>query len=350
MAYNLNFDEIQKAEREKVAVQKAQRDTDIHTLYDSQKTVTTDEYNRDIEQTKQSYADAYQKNAAQKLINERQIAETNENLGLTDSGLNRTQQTATQLSYANQKGKLDISKQQTLAQKSGALAAALATIEQNRATALADNADYWSSVADSNAQAIYKTNYDAYTAEQKAIIEANTKLQEAAIKAAAEAKPTNVINTLNATLGNLQGSFKDNNISYLENPNDNTITYTDGVTGNTLTVAKGVNPFTGDYNLSETSNSLTARSAVEYDTFKNGYQPKGIVGYGELSVAYKNSDGSNLTYNINGRDNTIWKATKSGKTYYFIWDGNNNEYVEMSNAQFNLAKQQYFRTTRNYAK
>lgn len=47
----------------------------------------------------------------QKLINERKLKESMGNAGLTDSGLNRTQQTATQLSYANAVSKAQIAKQ-----------------------------------------------------------------------------------------------------------------------------------------------------------------------------------------------------------------------------------------------
>lgn len=50
----------------------------------------------------------------QKLINERKLAESMGNAGLTDSGLNRTQQTATQLSYSNAVSKAQIARQKTV--------------------------------------------------------------------------------------------------------------------------------------------------------------------------------------------------------------------------------------------
>ena len=76
--------------------------------YETEKKLTTDQYNRQINETENSYEDLYRENAVQKLINEREVAENMANLGLTDSGLNRTQQTAVQLSYANNKNKIDI--------------------------------------------------------------------------------------------------------------------------------------------------------------------------------------------------------------------------------------------------
>ena len=79
----------------------AQRDADIASsdkVYDTQKLQTQNTYNRQIDETSKAYEDLYDENAVQRLINEQEIAENMANLGLTDSGLNRTQQTAVQLS------------------------------------------------------------------------------------------------------------------------------------------------------------------------------------------------------------------------------------------------------------
>lgn len=71
--------------------------TDIsesNSTKEKQKTVVTDNYNYRIAEAEKAYDDSYRENAIQKLINERQVAESMANMGLTDSGLNRTQQTA----------------------------------------------------------------------------------------------------------------------------------------------------------------------------------------------------------------------------------------------------------------
>ena len=83
----------------------------VNTMSEQQKKSVNDIYNAKIDETDSAYEDDYRENAVQKLINEREIAENMANLGLTDSGLNRTQQTAVQLSYANTKGKIDRQKQ-----------------------------------------------------------------------------------------------------------------------------------------------------------------------------------------------------------------------------------------------
>ena len=91
-----------------------------------------DTYDKSVENTMAAYEGEYERNAVQKLINEKQIAERNANLGLIDSGLNRTQQTAAQLSYANQKGNIDIAKRQALDKLSGDLAAYVTDINNQR--------------------------------------------------------------------------------------------------------------------------------------------------------------------------------------------------------------------------
>ena len=55
-----------------------------------------------------------------------------------------------------------------------------------------------------------------------------------------------------------------------------------------------------------------------YGTFSNGYQPKGIGGYGKLS---KSGD----TIVVNGKTQNIWK-TPDGSLWY--WDGANRKYVK----------------------
>ena len=323
-AYNLDYDKISKDEYDKVAQLRSDRKASINAIQDSKKTVVTDEYNRDIADTERSYADAYQKNAVQKLINERQIAETNENLGLTDSGLNRTQQTAAQLSYANQKGKLDISKQQTLDQKSGALAAAIAEIEQNRIAALDDNENYWNGIADSNAQAVYKANVDAYQKEQEAIIKANTKLQEAAIKAAASVVPygaggtstgKHILQTSGGLLSrDFGGSLKDNNIDVVLNA-DGTRTYVDNNSGKKTTFDMYQNPYTGDIN-----------SDAYKGVFKNGYQPDNVGGSKLKKVP-------EVEISVNGNKQSVWYTNG----VYYAWNGAENKYESLTRKQiYNL--------------
>ena len=276
-----DYDEILKRQQEAVASKKAEREGAINTLYDSQKTVTQDEHNRLIDSIEKDYADEYQKNAVQKLINERQIAETNENLGLTDSGLNRTQQTAAQLSYANQKGKLDIAKQTRLDEQSSALAAAIAQIENNRLAALDENATYWQGVADKNAQAEYEANVEYNAAIDTALIEA---AQKSAESSATENSFVKAIYMGEDTENKNKNVFKIGNKTY--------------------TYDKGVNPYTG-----------TVNSDTKYGTFKNGYQPDNVGGD-------KLKDSGEKVV-VNGIEQRVWEDTKGN---LWKWDGTKNKY------------------------
>lgn len=69
--------------------------------------------------------------------------------------------------------------------------------------------------------------------------------------------------------------------------------------------------------------------ANKYGTFSNGYQPKGISGYGELSKT-----GDTLTFDtktLSGEAKTvtqnIWKTNDGSKWY---WDGRDNKYIKIS--------------------
>lgn len=69
--------------------------------------------------------------------------------------------------------------------------------------------------------------------------------------------------------------------------------------------------------------SNTTASAKKYGTFSNGYQPKGINGYGKVSK-------SGYTCTVNGREQNIWLTTGDGKTRAWYWDGSSKAYVGIS--------------------
>ena len=79
----------------------------VNKTADTNRQTITDDYNAQIANTEQSYDELIDQNAVQKIINERKIAENMANMGLTDSGLNRTQMTAAQLSYSNNRAKIN---------------------------------------------------------------------------------------------------------------------------------------------------------------------------------------------------------------------------------------------------
>lgn len=161
--YSTDYNKILEEETAALEdLKKKQQDT-INKTHDNKISSEKDIYGKAIDDAKVAYESEYQKNAVQKLINEKQIAERNANLGLTDSGLNRTQQTAVQLGYANQKGNIDLAKQNALDTLSQNLATSLANIEQSRITSLADLDTSIQSQAQSNAMNRYNTNVEANT-------------------------------------------------------------------------------------------------------------------------------------------------------------------------------------------
>lgn len=313
--YSTDYNKILEEETAALEnLKKKQQDT-INKTHDNKISSEKDIYGKAIDDAKVAYESEYQKNAVQKLINEKQIAERNANLGLTDSGLNRTQQTAVQLGYANQKGNIDLAKQKTLDTLSQNLATSLANIEQSRITSLSKLDTNIQSQAQSNAMNRYNTNVEANTKMFSASKQAEVDMYKARLNA----PKTNVLNNENTTLGNMQGSLAQNKVNSIHNA-DGSTTYTDCVTGISVTYDAGVNPFTGNNNLIE--NTDTAKAAEEYGTFSNGYQPKGIIGYSEL-------EDSGHKDVINGRTVTIWK-TSDGTSW--VWDDNSNKYVSYAQA------------------
>ncbi len=83
--------------------------------------------------------------------------------------------------------------------------------------------------------------------------------------------------------------------------------------GKTMSFGKGVNPYTG----------TTNPDVDKGGTFSNGYQPNNIGGV-KLSKA-TDENGSVISTNVTGKDQTIWKA--GGK--YYLWRGDLNRYVEV---------------------
>ena len=75
----------------------------------------------------------------------------------------------------------------------------------------------------------------------------------------------------------------------------------------------------GSFTDSGTNNNQSSdleRAQQQFGTFSNGYQPKGIVGYGKVS---KSGD----TIVVNGKTQNVWK-TPDGLLWY--WDGSSRTY------------------------
>ena len=266
---------------------------DSNAFYDSQVASTNKLYDAQAEKAGKSYEDSYRENAVQKLINERQVAENMANLGHTNSGLNRTQQTAVQLSYANQKANIDRQRQNNLDDINLSRTQALDTIEQNRLSSAASIDQDYDKLISETATTNYNNHLD-FLSEQSKIAQ---KQSEAAQKQQETAKKD---------LYYFRRTEKDklgNNV------------YVFSVNGKEVKLQEGVNPYTGTNNKIEYS-----AEAKKIGFFSNGYQPRGLVSQGgafEWTGDY---------YYGTGKQQKIWKAP-NGKE--FVWYGDFNEYREV---------------------
>lgn len=143
------------------------------------KQTITNDYNAQISETEKDYNNLYDQNNVQRIINERRIAENMANLGLTDSGLNRTQQTAAQLSYANNQNRLSIAKQKAVDDLARVMTAKLSEIETTRAQNEQSIRSAYGQKAVDNATSIYNAEQDAAAKVEEARISAQNKLTSA---------------------------------------------------------------------------------------------------------------------------------------------------------------------------
>ena len=275
-----------------------------------------DTYKKAEANTIADYASDYERNAVQKLINEKKVAETNANLGLTDSGLNRTQQTAVQLSYANQKSKLDLARQQALDKLSSDLASYVTSINNQREADKLSVNKFYDQQSNTIATELYNTDVEDARKRWETEYNAGVELNKAAIEASAKAKE----NENNKTLWYYTGTYDEDDNPIFRNSE-----------GKTQAFAAGVNPYTG-----------TKHKDTKYGTFSNGYQPNHISittvdEKGKKIVAPKKlySQPEYEVY-VNGKKQQVW-SYDNGETLW-AWDGSINDYVDVTSQRDDLKK------------
>lgn len=304
LSINSTWDEIQKYMEGQYASKRKQALADNDAVYKKQSDAVTSLYEGEISEVGQQYDDLERQNAVQKLINEREVAENMANMGLTDSGLNRTQQTAVQLSASNQSAKIARDRQSMVNSLTREMTSKLTDIELNRSNAAQRINQEYDSAINSATQEKYKSNLDYLE-----------KINEQNLKAAQEAaEKENLLYTVRR--------IKDGDD--ILNDGSGTIVFV-GSDGKEIEVQKGINPYTG-YN-NATGNGDTAKAYKAYGAFSNGYQPKGIYvdgkAYGKVKSAGK-FDASDGRTDVN-----VW-VTKENGTHYWLWNGKKNRYEEVS--------------------
>ncbi len=342
----------------------ANKNKDINTYstgMDSQIANTKNIYDKKISDADMEYVGEHERNAVQKLINERQIAEKNANLGITDSGLNRTQQTAAQLSYSNQKANIDLAHRNMLDNLNLALTDAVTALQNEKASEIRKIENSWDDLSYEQGANAYNnklkyysdritSNNDALARIEEQEIKANNelikqqqdlayKLKLAEIEAAAK-KPNvsygaggtsaggYIVSSAKGTLSrDYSGSLKDNGVStvYMYNADATikTVTYTDVNSGISATFDGGVNPYTGKMN-----NDVTTKG--KYDpskAFSNGYQPNNIGGK-KLVIEDKDA------VIVKGKKQNVFKCGDKSDVKYYVWDGENSKYVEVVKTYF----------------
>lgn len=262
----------------------------VNDITAKNKQTITDNYAAQVKEAESAYDDQYRVNAVQKLINERQVAESMANMGLTDSGLNRTQQTAVQLSYANNKAKLDRQRQSAIDALNREMSAYITQADTKAASEIA------------SIENTYAQNRQSYVAGRE---KADAEIAAAAIKASGEAASGKI------AYGTLAST------SYGANGN---VVYTD-TNGNSIPMRAGTNPYTGEVN----KDALNEDG--EYDVtrvFSNGYQPKY---YNNKELKEVKGAAYSPSWRTDGKTQKVF-STDGGKTRY-VWNGPENKYEQL---------------------
>ncbi len=162
---------------------------DMRAVYDQVANDLRHGTEQQLQKLPQDYQYAYDKNEIQQLINERQVADRMSQLGLTDSGLNRTQQTAINLQRSNADQAVTQQKNAQINALQTALAEQLAKNRQGQLTAEAQarydlanrNQNLYTSLmqnADSMAGTLAANQYNADQQRAAAEYEAAVKAEQ----------------------------------------------------------------------------------------------------------------------------------------------------------------------------
>lgn len=151
----------QKAEKEKQL-------QGIDQKYQNLSDEITGNYSQEIQAIQGIYDDYIDKSYVQKLIDKKQVQETLSNMGLTDSGLNRTQQTAVQLSHSNRAGKYSALKQQQIDSLAKEMRSKLTDNLLQAEKEKANASEKFQKEAESKATELYKNQQTGENKQEKA--------------------------------------------------------------------------------------------------------------------------------------------------------------------------------------
>ena len=188
--YNKNLkktqDEIKKQQTQNTTTSNAYV-ADLNAIVDKNISNSVNKVQGEIDKLPTQYQSGFDANAIQQKINERQVAERMANMGMTNSGLNRTQQTAINIQRSN----ADAALRTQINSATNSLKQQIADLYASGESQKAENSAKARYDLEQKNQAVYENMmnnlYSSSSAYEKAMIEADAKAEEARIKAEQEA-------------------------------------------------------------------------------------------------------------------------------------------------------------------
>ncbi len=175
----------------------------INAAIDRATASSTNPYKTQMEQLPSQYQSLFDANAVQELVGRRQVQEAMANMGLTDSGLNRTQQTALSVQRGNADASVRLAQQQKTQELQDKISQlvenAAAQKQQQEASIRANNSDWYNTLLSNFYSTAQQQGTSLYNAEQEraaAAAEAERQRLIAAADAEAKAKQQDFENQL----------------------------------------------------------------------------------------------------------------------------------------------------------
>lgn len=176
--YNKNLkktqDEIKKQQAQNTATSNAYV-ADLNAIVDKNISNSVNKVQGEIDKLPTRYQSGFDANAIQQKINERQVAERMANMGMTNSGLNRTQQTAINIQRSN----ADAALRTQINSATNSLKQQIADLYASGESQKAENSAKARYDLEQKNQAVYENMmnnlYSSSSAYEKAMIEADAK-------------------------------------------------------------------------------------------------------------------------------------------------------------------------------
>lgn len=143
----------------------------INAAIDRATASSTNPYKTQMEQLPSQYQSLFDANAVQELVGRRQVQEAMANMGLTDSGLNRTQQTALSVQRGNADASVRLAQQQKTQELQDKISQlvenAAAQKQQQEASIRANTSDWYNTLLSNFYSTAQQQGTSLYNAEQE---------------------------------------------------------------------------------------------------------------------------------------------------------------------------------------